>query len=252
MLRPKLAGEEPLLNRISIIVPAYAEGEALASTLRRTIDVLNAARINFEIILIVDTAPGNNTGEVARRIASESPQVRVFIRKGRRGVGTAVQAGISLASGDIVMLLMGDGAESPSDVVTLARRAQEGYDIVVGNRFMNDGRIAGYPALKYCANRLCNALVRLLFKIPTSDVTNAFKAYSHKAATGLDLRSKGYSIFLELPVKAYLGSGRRLTEIPVGHAPTRKKDGLRIGRDGVSYCVTLLSIVLHYGQRKRV
>ena len=61
-----------------------------------------------------------------------------------RGVGAAIYAGISIASGEIIMPVMGDAADSASDVVTIARKAQEGYDIVVGNRFMKKDAIIDY------------------------------------------------------------------------------------------------------------
>ena len=208
------------------------------------IDALKVAKLPFEVILIVDKVAGDTTHEVAAKIASANPEVRPLIREGRQGVGTAVRAGISMTSGEIVMPVMGDASESASDVVTVARKAHEGYDIVVGNRFMMKNMIAGYPPLKYCANRLCNLLVRLLFRIPTSDITNAFKAYSREVLKDLDLKSKGYSIFVELPVKAYLNSARRLIEVPVSHRAISKRHGLRIFRDGMAYCLSLARILL--------
>jgi len=226
------------------VVPAYREAESLSLSLGRIIEALRAANIPFEIILIVDRAPGDDTAEVARRIASDHPEVHLMIREGRQGVGTAIRAGISMAHGEIVMPVMADASESTSDVVAVARKAQEGYDIVVGNRFIVK-KIFGYPALKYCANRLCNLLVRLLFRVPTSDITNAFKAYSTKALEGLDINSRGYSVFLELPVKAYMNSSRCLTELPVRHTATSKKRGLRVFRDGVSYILSLLGILFY-------
>jgi glycosyltransferase involved in cell wall biosynthesis len=161
-------------------------------------------------------------------------------------VGAAIYAGISIASGEIIMPVMGDAADSASDVVTIARKAQEGYDIVVGNRFMKKDAIIDYPPLKYYTNRLCNLLVRLLFRIPTSDMTNAFKAYSVKALKSLDLSSTGYSIFLELPVKAYMNGARRLAEVPVSHIATRKRQDLRIFRDGMNYFSTLITLYSSY------
>jgi len=199
----------------------------------------------------VDAIPGDDTREVAGRIALAHQEVRLIIRKGRQGVGTAVRAGIGAASGEAILILMGDAAERGTDVVTVARKMQEGYDIVVGNRFVKNHRIAGYPALKHCANRLCNLAVRLLFGIPTSDVTNAFKAYSSKAVRRLDLKSSGYSIFLELPMKAYLSGGQQLVEVPVSHTVIPKRHGLRILRDGIPYFAVVVGLILCRERSKR-
>lgn len=222
----------------------YREGESLASSLGNIIEALKNAGLFFEIILIVDRVPDDTTEDVARKVESAYPEVRLLIREGRQGVGTAIRTGISMASGDIVMPVMGDAAESVGDIVAVARKAQEGYDIVVGNRFMKKAMIVGYPPLKYCANRLCNALIRLIFRVPTSDITNAFKAYSVRALRNLGLESRGYSIFLELPVRAYLKGDKSLVELPVTHNSTRKQHGLRILGDGTSYFLIMLKILL--------
>jgi len=231
------------MKRLTLLVPAYREGESLASNLEHIIEGLNTARIPFEIIVIVDTVPDDDTQEVARRIASTHPEIRLLIREGRQGVGTAISTGITAASGEIVMPVMGDASESPGDVITVALKAYEGFDIVVGNRFLKKTMILGYPPLKYCLNRLCNLFVRLLLRVPTSDITNAFKAYSKRVLKDLDLRSKGYSIFLELPIRAYLSGRGRLAEVPVHHVAAWKMHGLRTFRDGLPYCFVLIRML---------
>jgi len=224
-------------------VPAYREEMNLATNLQKLMETLGIAQLSYEVVLIVDAAPGDRTREVAMRIASNHPEVRLILREGRQGVGTAIRAGISIASGQIVMPVMGDASESTDDIIAVALKALEGYDIVVGNRFMKKGMIVGYSPLKSCANRLCNLFTRLLFGVPTSDITNAFKAYRLRVVKDLNLTSTGYSIFVELPVKAYLNSTRNLTEIPVGHIATDKKHGLRVFRDGIGYLLCLLGML---------
>ncbi|MBS7622846.1 glycosyltransferase [Candidatus Bathyarchaeota archaeon] len=188
---------------------------------------------------------GDNTDEVARRIALANPEVHLLIREGRQGVGTAIRRGIEMASGEIIMPMMGDSAEFESDVVVLAHKAQKDT-IIVGSRFMRKNTLVGYPPLKRCANRLCNLFAKVLFRIPTSDLTNAFKAYPSIVLKNLDLRSRGYSIFLELPLKAYLRGTRSLVEVSVSHTATRKRCGLRVFRDGIDYCITLFRMLFHH------
>jgi len=233
------------LNRLlSVIIPAYREGKNLASNLEPIIHALRFSRISFEIILIVDMVSNDSTSEVAKRIASSYHEVHLIIRHGRQGVGSAIRLAIRSARGENVLILMADGAESVNDVTALASAIKEGYDIVVGSRFIENAKIIGYPPMKHCFNRLCNLVVRLLFRIPTSDITNAFKAYSLRIVRELHLRSSGYSIFLELPIKAYLSSSRKLAEIPISHTATSKRHGLRIFRDGIFYCVLLFDLIL--------
>ena len=50
-----------------------------------------------------------------------------------------------------------------------------------GSRFIKGGGVIDYPWHKLCINRLANLFLRLLFRIPLNDFTNAFKAYRRKA-----------------------------------------------------------------------
>ncbi len=240
------------MKKLTIVIPAYKEGENLALCLTRVLNALRATQIPFEIMLMVDVVPHDNTQEVAQKIASHNEEINLHIRNGRQGVGSAIRRGIFEASGEIIIPVMGDFSESTNDIVTLACTAQKGYDIVIGNRFMKKNTITDYPALKYCANRLCNLLARLIFGIPTSDITNAFKAYSSHLLKDLNLKSTGYSIFLELPLKAYLNGAKNLTEVSVNHTAIRKRQGLRIFRDGIGYCLSLISILFHQNRRRHL
>ncbi len=144
---------------------------------------------------------------------------------------------------------MGDQSESPSDIVRLARQA-ENCDIVFTRRFRH-GRPPSYPVLKYIANRCTNIAVMLLFKIPYSDTTNAFKAYRKELLNQLELSSKGFEIFLEVPMKAMMLAPRKTTEIEVSHTVRRKEaPKLSVLRDGYRYARLLFSL-LKEGRRTR-
>jgi glycosyltransferase involved in cell wall biosynthesis len=160
---------------------------------------------------------------------------------GRRGVGDAICTGIKHALGDIVIIIMADQSEDPADTLRVARKARS-CDIVFTNRF-TAGRPKGYPYAKYVANRICNLSAKLLFKIPYSDITNAFKAYRRRTIADLDLSSKGFEIFLELPLRAVRRT-HRTTEVEVQHRVMKRKVAkLSLARDGYRYASLLLSLL---------
>lgn len=144
--------------------------------------------------------------------------------------------------GEIVIIVMGDQSEGPRDIVRLAEKAQS-YDIVFTNRFRS-GKPKEYPYLKYAANRICNLSAKLIFRIPYSDITNAFKAYRRNIVADIDLTSKGFEIFLELPVKA-IKRTEQTTEIDVQHTVRKHKvPKLSVSRDGYKYLSLLVLLVI--------
>ena len=97
--------------------------------------------------------------------------------------------------------------------------------------------------MKYFANRCCNLAAMLLFRIPYSDTTNAFKAYRKALLDRTDLSSDGFEILLELPVKAMMFAPQT-GEIQVHHTVRRKRaPKLSIFRDGYRYVGIVVSLL---------
>jgi dolichol-phosphate mannosyltransferase len=91
----------------------------------------------------------------------------------------------------------------------------EGYDAVFGSRFIKGGGVIDYPWTKYWLNRLANRFIKLLFRIPLNDTTNAFKAYRKSTLDGLrPLLSPHFNLTVELPLKTIV-RGYSWTVIPI-------------------------------------
>jgi glycosyltransferase involved in cell wall biosynthesis len=231
---------------VSVIVPAYKEATYIGRTLSGIVEAFHTAKLDCEVVVVVDVVPGDETISRVAEVASRCRELAVIRRNGRRGVGTAVRDGIKNCHGNCIIIAMGDQSESPSDIIKLAKAAQN-CGIVFANRFKR-GKPDGYPFSKYVANRVCNIVAMILFRIPYSDITNAFKAYDKDLLDSIQLCSEGFEVFLEMPVKA-LTAARGVKEIGVEHVVRRDKVGkLSIGREGPRYVFTLLRL-LTYRQR---
>jgi len=228
---------KPLL---SVVVPAYKEEEYIEKTLLGIKRACDDSNISAEIIVVVDLVSGDKTVEYVRRASENHPEIRVYERFGKRGVGDAVRTGIGMARGEILVVAMGDQSEDPDEIVRLAQSCLN-YDIVFTNRFRH-GRPHGYPFVKYLANRTCNYAVKWLVKIPYSDTTNAFKAYKLETLKRVQLASDGFEIFLEIPLKVMRCDEIRSREIEASHAVRKKRSPkLSVTKDGYRYLRLLLT-----------
>jgi glycosyltransferase involved in cell wall biosynthesis len=245
---PKL----PSKKIISIVVPAYREGEHIEGALSGIVAELRGAGLTFEVIVVLDSVPGDATGPIVRRLCERLSEIRLIERCGRRGVGDAIRTAITAANGEVFVPVMGDRSESTPDLVKLINAVMNGYDMAVGERF-GYGKPPGYPMMKYIANRLCNRLIEFLFQLPYSDVTNAFKAYRLELLKKLDLSSRSFEIFAEIPIKLSLRWPRaKIAKIPVQHFVRKKREAkLSLLKDGPRYIKVVLSSFLHYKIRRR-
>lgn len=229
-------------NSFSIIVPAYKEEQSIRNVIIGILDVFKKKNLEFEILIIVDKDPNDKTFDIAVELTKEFNEIRLFSREKRHGVASAIQEGIQQSSNDVIVIAMADESEDPKDLVTLALKMNEGYDMVFGNRFTHRTKIQGYSQKKYFVNRLCNFAIRVLFGINSSDITNAVKAYRASLLKSMKIKSSGFEIFAELPIRVYLANHKNFTEIPTNHYVNYKSNSkFSISSEGPKYLKIILN-----------
>ncbi len=201
--------------KLSVVMPAHNEAESIAPVLRTLCEHLERAAIPYEI-LVVDDHSSDATASVVENVGQQYPAVRCVRNLNAGGFGFAVRAGLDAFLGDAVAIVMADGSDPPEDVVRCYQELAKGYDCVFGSRFMRESRVIDYPAFKLAINRIANLFIRLLFRIPLNDTTNAFKLYRREAIQGLrPLLSNHFNLTVELPLKAIV-RGYSFSVIPIG------------------------------------
>ena len=95
------------------------------------------------------------------------------------------------------------------------QRLNEGWDCVMGSRFIKGGEVVDYPKFKLFVNRIANFVIRMAFHIKLNDTTNAFKAYRRTVIDGCrPLIAPHFNILVELPLKAIV-RGYSWTVLPI-------------------------------------
>lgn len=231
--------------KLSIVIPARDEEESIGETVESLIRTLTDEEIDHEIIA-VDDGSRDRTGEIIRSLQALYPTLRCLENGPPNGFGLAVRTGLDRFVGDAVAVVMGDGSDSPDDVVRCFRRLQEeGRECVFGSRFVRGSRLVDYPTHKLVLNRLANSFVRVLFSLDYNDVTNAFKLYRREVIKGLrPLIANHFNLTVELPLKAIV-RGYDYAVVPISW--TNRKRGaskLKIREMGSRYLFIVLYLFL--------
>ena len=188
--------------RISVVMPAQNEEDAVGSTVEGLVTTLEGAGIDYEIVVVNDDSD-DSTEAVIAAIGAENPRVRVHKSHYERGFGNAIRAGLDVFQGDAVAIVMADASDDPRDLVRYVGLLEEGWDCAFGSRFMPGAHVYDYPPLKLFINRMANQFIRMLFRHRYNDTTNAFKAYNREVIeTVQPLLSKHFNLTVELPLKA--------------------------------------------------
>lgn len=117
---------------LSIVVPAYQEGDAIADSLREIRRHAAAAALPFELI-VVDDGSTDRTWAALQGAKGEMPEL-VALRLSRNfGKEGAIAAGLDRATGHACIVIDADLQHPPAlipEMVTLWRR--DGFDVVEG------------------------------------------------------------------------------------------------------------------------
>lgn len=197
--------------RVSIVIPAYNEGDNILPGLER---IAEAVSLDFELLVCVDSAEDTTIPPV-EEFAKRDPRVRIELNTYGRGPAQAIRYGIDQAKADTVVVTMADGCDDPRQIDDLVRLVERGVVVASASRYMAGGQQVGGPRLKSFLSRSAGRSLHLFGGIGTRDATNSFKAYNTAwvRQVGIDSRD-GFEIGLELTSKA-----RRL-RMPVAEIPT--------------------------------
>ncbi|HEV2887881.1 MAG TPA: glycosyltransferase family 2 protein [Jatrophihabitans sp.] len=196
---------------ISVVIPAYNEGEAIIPVLDRIFDAVES---ECEILVVVDYEE-DTTVPVLRDYSKREPRLHTLINSYGRGPANAIRYGIDQVKNPVVVVTMADGSDDPRQIDALARLVDRGVVVAAASRYSAGGQQVGGPLFKSMLSRTAGRSLGAFGRVGTRDATNSFKAFSTEFVreVGIDSRS-GFEIGLELTAKA-----RRLRR-PVAEVPT--------------------------------
>lgn len=218
---------------IVVIVPTYNERENIG----RLIDVLVGQEFpkikNHKIILLVvdDNSP-DGTGEIVKEKTKEYQDIHLLTGK-KQGLGHAYIRGMKYAmqklSADAVVEMDADFQHDPNEVKNMVKALDEGYDYVIGSRYIKGGSIpAEWEWYRKFLSIYGNLFIRFaLFLFKVHDVTTGFRAtrvkgYLDKIDLDNLMSKTGYAFKVHLLYET-VKLGAKVKEIPIQFAPRKKE-----------------------------
>ena len=122
-------------TKISVISPVYKAEGCVGELYRRIVEAVKSigGDIDYEIIFVEDCGQ-DGSWEKIRELAERDERLKAAQLSRNFGQHPAITAGMSLASGDWVVVMDCDLQDPPEDIPRLFSKALEGYDIVCAKR----------------------------------------------------------------------------------------------------------------------
>ncbi len=225
-----------MTSRAIVVVPTYNEREnlpILVDGLMQHPDVR---------VLVVDDQSPDGTGQVAEALAQRFPgRVEVLHRTSRRGFGRSCLDGMKRAVQapvDVIVQMDADLSHDPADLPRLIRAAANA-DLVIGSRYVPEGRVVNWPIRRRLLSRFANAYIRLVTRVNARDCTSGYRCWRRDVLASLPVDhifSDGYSFLVEM-LAGTEERGYRVTEVPITFVERRQ------GESKLSAAVLLESVI---------
>jgi glycosyltransferase involved in cell wall biosynthesis len=196
---------------ISVVMPAYNEGDVLPVSLHEAVDALEEIANDWEI-LVVDDGSRDDTPRILAEWSAREPRITVLTQACNQGYSKALIRGFKAASKDAVFYTDADAQFDLREIARLYPLLDQ-HDMVSGYRLNRQD-----PPIRLLTSRVFNALQALLLGNRVRDVNCAFKLFRRSFFDQVELSSDGFLIDAELYLRAKK-AGLKRAQVGVRHRP---------------------------------
>ncbi len=196
---------------LSIILPAYNEGENIYANILRVCEILR--EYDFELV-VVDDGSTDNTYSEAKRAEDEGYPVQAVSQKENRGKGATLFYGFGFTSGEKIAFLDADLEIAPEYLLDFLKiMEEENADIVAGVKDMSENQ---FPWARRMMSNTYRQSVSFLFGLSISDTQTGIKLFKREVleATVPRLSISRFAFDIELLLAASR-FGYKIVEYPV-------------------------------------
>ena len=192
--------------QVSLIVPALNEVENLERSVLDILSALKKHQIMGEIVLI-DDGSTDGTAELANKLGADHSNVLVLHNKENQGIGFSFWEGSKLASGDVIVMMPGDGENDPIEILRYLPLMTE-VDVVIPFVYNIENR----SFYRRMLSKVYKAIINLSFGM-LLNYMNGTVMYRRSVLLSLSLQSSGFFYQTELLIKA-IRNGFLYAEVP--------------------------------------
>lgn len=174
------------MKKISIIIPAYNEEEALPALMERITKFADDTKdYDFEFLFVNDGSK-DRTIELIKEYREKDKRVCYVDFARNFGKETAMKAGIDYATGDAVVFLDADLQDPPEIITEMIKYWEEGYDDVYAQRKSRKGE----TWMKKFTSKMYYKILQDLTNVPIQKDTGDFRLLDRRCVNALKVMNE--------------------------------------------------------------
>jgi glycosyltransferase involved in cell wall biosynthesis len=217
--------------KVVAVIPAYNEEKTIRKVIKETKKFVDE-------VIVVDDGSTDKTKEIIRE-----EKVKLITHKKNEGYGKSLIDGIKEAikrKANYIITLDADGQHSPRDIPRFVKELGNGYDVVIGSRFL--GRTSKLTFKRNVALRLLAIEFFIFTGLYLGDVQSGYRGYREEIIKDLEFKEHGMGFSVESLIKLKKVKAK-FKEIPIEVKYFRGaktffsvvKQGIEIGKTILKY-----------------
>jgi dolichol-phosphate mannosyltransferase len=213
-------------RRVVVTIPTYNEKDTIADMIAAVL----AEQANVDLcdlhVLVSDSHSSDGTLDIVGRLSAEHPNVHLLDVE-ERGIGIGLYRGMRHAveclDAEILVEMDADFQHNPEDIPAFLQQILEGYDLVVGSRFIA-GSLNRMPFYRKILSIAANQMIRIMLGLRgITEMTTSYRAFTRETFLAVDPESVPWQERSFIPVPVFLvrmlESGARFVEVPITMHP---------------------------------
>lgn len=226
-----------MMKKLSVIIPAYNEEKSIGALLNK-IQAIDLSRFNVILeVIVVDDCSTDNTG----KIVTQHSSITYFKQEKNQGKGAAVKKGISLSTGNWVLVQDADLEYEPKDYAPMIQKMLESKSptAIYGSRALGqlrENKDSGvlfkskHPDQKvpnWIASKFLTLFTFILYGVWITDTLTAYKLYPAELLRNYKIKTKGFETDHELTA-LLVHQKIKILEVPIFYYPRSVEEGKKI------------------------
>lgn len=231
-------------NSLTIIVPAYNEGDSLKLYLNELIEF--CAKNSFRLIVVNDGSK-DNTKEILDAGSETTDILKIIHHKVNKGYGGAIKSGVTEAETKYVITVDADGQHTLEDVIMLYNEiVEKDAEMVVGSRkgqrSQNFYRRIGKSVIR--------GVAKWLMPLEIYDINSGMKIYNTALAKKYIKLCPDSMAYSDIIALIYISQKHLVLEKPISIKPRKHGKSTISFKTAVETIIEIMNIVVLFNPMK--
>jgi len=195
---------------VSVVMPCLNEEKTIGLCIQKTKKVFKELGLKGEVIV-------SDNNSIDNSISAAKKHGAIVVNQPISGYGATYLKGMEIVKGKFIVIADSDNTYDFSEMPKFIKQLDEGYDFVIGNRFLGKMEKNSMIFLhKYIGNPLLNFVFNILFYTDLGDTHCGFRAFTKSSFKKINPKTFGMEFALEMIVNA-AKLNLKISEVPVNY-----------------------------------